>query len=65
MGRGVSSLVAAMTVEDLTPRCERCRHWDKVDDREHGRCCHVGAGYGTFTLPADFCKSYTPEEVTT
>ena len=50
--------------EDLTPRCERCRYWIKVSDRDHGRCNRVGVAYGTFTLPADFCKSYTPEEVT-
>jgi hypothetical protein len=48
--------------DDLTPRCDRCRYWHKVCDREHGNCDAVNVDY--YTMPGDFCSAFLPTEVT-
>lgn len=48
--------------ENLQPRCHRCRHWQKVADREHGNCDAVNVDH--YTLPDDFCRAYTPHLLT-
>lgn len=46
--------------EDLTPRCERCRHWSWLEDSDYcGKCALLTEP----TRPRDFCDSFLPHEV--